>query len=93
MDKWNPSDHTVSPPGTDGTGETRRSAPDGSAGSSGESRYTPPEDAGDWTEQMARLEEGAGQGTPVQEEALPVGAKAVGEPERREEPEENEHLG
>ena len=45
MDKWNPSDHTVSPPGTDGTGETRRSAPDGSAGSSGESRYTPPEDA------------------------------------------------
>lgn len=54
---------------------------------------TPPEDAGDWTEQMAWLEEGAGQGTPVQEEALPVGAKAVGEPERREEPEENEHLG
>ena len=42
---------------------------------------------------MARLEEGAGQGTPVQEEALPVGAKAVGEPERREEPEEDEHLG
>lgn len=54
---------------------------------------TPPEDAGDWTEQMARLEEGAGQGTPVQEEALPVGAKAVGEPERRKEPEEDEHLG
>ncbi|MGN0970563.1 MAG: hypothetical protein ACI4OY_01325 [Aristaeellaceae bacterium] len=54
---------------------------------------TLPEDTGDWTEQMARLEEGAGQGTPVQEEALPVGAKAVGEPERREEPEEDEHLG
>ena len=53
----------------------------------------PPEDAGDWTEQMARLEEGAGQGTPAQEEALPVGAKAVGEPERREAPEEDEHLG
>ena len=54
---------------------------------------TPPEDAGDWTEQMARLEEDAGQGTPVQEEALPVGARAVGEPERREEPKEDEHLG
>ena len=53
----------------------------------------PPEDAGDWTEQMARLEEGAGQGTPVQEEALPVGARAVGEPERREASEEDEHLG
>ena len=54
---------------------------------------TPPEDTGDWTEQMARLEEDAGQGTPVQEEALPVGARAVGEPERREEPKEDEHLG
>ena len=53
----------------------------------------PPEDAGDWTEQMARLEEGAGQGTPVQEEALPVGARAVGEPERRAASEEDEHLG
>ncbi|MGN0746074.1 MAG: hypothetical protein ACI4ML_05320 [Aristaeellaceae bacterium] len=54
---------------------------------------TPPEDAGDWTEQMARLEAGAGQGTPVQEEALPVGAKAVGEPERREKQEDDEPLG
>ena len=54
---------------------------------------TPPVEAGDWTEQMARLEEGAGQGTPAQEEALPVGAKAVGVPERREKPEENEPLG
>ena len=42
---------------------------------------------------MARLEEGAGQGTPVQEEALPVGARAVGEPERRAASEEDEHLG
>ncbi|MGN0779310.1 MAG: hypothetical protein ACI4MJ_09205 [Aristaeellaceae bacterium] len=53
-----------------------------------------PEDGGDWTERMARLEEGAGQGTPVQEEALPVGAKVVGEPERRDaDEEEDEHLG
>lgn len=50
----------------------------------------PPEDQEDWTEKMARLEEAAGVGTPAQEEALPVGAKAVGEPEKRESGEEKQ---
>ena len=43
-----------------------------------------PEEDEDWAEGIARLEAASGHGTPAQEEALPVGARAVGEPERKD---------
>lgn len=41
-----------------------------------------PEEDEDWAEGIARMEAASGLGTPTQEEAMPVGARAVGEPER-----------
>lgn len=43
-----------------------------------------PETDEDWAGAMARMEAASGQGTPTQEEAMPVGARAVGEPVRKD---------